>query len=280
MHEFRELNWMVWGTDLYNLPGTDFNFYEPLTWQRYVSHDFSSAAFLFKLKVWLTNSMFRKKAYAKVDNVYTWMRSEYQFACDRLPTLRAKHQYFFYVNDVPYHKLDDFLSSAGERPGGAPRLLVGNSGTPTNNHLDTVTWIEKNAIKADLFIPVAYGDASYVAFLKKNLSFYTGGKIVFVDQYMAFDEYVNFLLSTDGLIMNTIRPQGYGNIFMMLYLGRAVFVNEKNISLPDLEESDIRVNRFGDLKDLGDLKVTPNREAILKIFSQERMEEIYRGFFG
>jgi len=281
MHEFRELNWMVWGTDLYNLPGTDFNFYEPLTWQRYVSHDFSSAAFLFKLKVWLTNSMFRKKAYAKVDNVYTWMHSEYQFACDRLPTLRAKHKYFFYVNDVPYHKLDEFLAKAGERSGNrVSQLLVGNSGTPTNNHFDTVTWLQRNDIKADLFIPAAYGDKHYISFLKKNLSFYTGGKITFVDQYMSFGEYVMFLLGTDGLIMNTIRPQGYGNIFMMLYLGLPVFMNERNISLPDLEKSGIAVNTLQDLKDIGDLDIKPSREAILGIFSQERMVEIYRLYFS
>lgn len=281
MHEFRKLNWMVWGTDLYNLPEIEFNFYEPLSWQRYVRHNFSSVAFLFRLKVWFTNSMFRKKAYAKVDNIYTWMHSEYQFACDRLPTLRAKHKFFFYLNDVPYHKLDKFLSSAYEQPQERiPKLVVGNSGTPTNNHLDTVTWLKKNDIKADLLIPVAYGDKHYISFLKKNLSFYTGGKLTFIDQYMTFDEYVEFLLGTDGLIMNTIRPQGYGNIFMMIYLGRPVFVNERNISLGDLEKNGISVNRLRDVKNLENVEVKQNKEAILGIFSQERMEVVYREAFG
>jgi hypothetical protein len=36
---------------------------------------------------------------------------------------------------------------------------------------------------------------------------------------MAFEEYLNFLAASDGLIMNTVRPQGYGNILMMMYVG-------------------------------------------------------------
>lgn len=277
---FRQLSWMVWGTDLYNLPGINFNFYEPLTWARYVRKDFSRETFLFKLKVWLTNSMFKRKAYAKVDHVMTWMENEYQFCRDHLSSLRADHQFFFYVNDVPYHKLDTFLVSQQRPAVKVPRLMVGNSGTPTNNHLDTIRFLEEKGVKADLVIPISYGDKNYSSFLKKNITSYSGGNIEFIDRFMAFDEYVNFLLSTDGLIMNTVRPQGYGNIFMMLYLGKPVFLNDRNISFPDLVRNRIAVHSLDDVRSTGLSVSDQNKKAILAMFSHERMEKVYTEMFA
>ena len=281
-HEFKELNWMVWGTDLYNLPGIDFNFYEPLTRENYVRKDFSRGTFLFKLKVWLTNSMFRKKAYAKVNHVMTWMENEYSFAKDHLSSLKAGHQFFFYENDVPYHKLDSFLEKSGTTEvRSIPRLIIGNSGTPTNNHLDSIKKLEEQKVHADLVIPVSYGDKKYIQFLKKNIPAYSGGKIEFVDRFMAFNEYVDFLMDSDGLVMNTLRPQGYGNIFMMLYLGKSVFLNHQNISLSDLRNNGIAVQDLDTIGSAGSFKGHhQNKEAILNFFSHDRLEKIYRSMFA
>jgi dTDP-N-acetylfucosamine:lipid II N-acetylfucosaminyltransferase len=281
-HEFKELNWMVWGTDLYNLPGVDFNFYQPLTWKNFVRKDFSRETFLFKLKVWLTNSIFKRKAYSKVSHVMTWMEKEYEFARRHLPSLKAEHQFFFYENDVPYYKLDGFLEKVpeiGKRS--VPRLIIGNSGTPTNNHLDSIRKLEEQKVNADLVIPVSYGDKRYVHFLKKNIPLYSGGKIEFVERFMAFNEYVEFLMDSDGLVMNTLRPQGYGNILMMLYLEKPVFLNSRNISLSDLRKNGIAVQ---DLDMIGSTELLSgrfqNKEAILNFFSHDRLKKIYQELFA
>ncbi|MBA4056896.1 MAG: hypothetical protein C0490_19435, partial [Marivirga sp.] len=77
-HKFKELNWAVWGGDLYNLSSLDQICYEPLTQMNYVSKDFSLKKILYGTKVWITQEAFKKKAYAKVNNVLTWMQQEYQ----------------------------------------------------------------------------------------------------------------------------------------------------------------------------------------------------------
>jgi hypothetical protein len=38
-HNFNELNWMVWGGDVYNLPELDRLCYEPVTLKQYVKKD-------------------------------------------------------------------------------------------------------------------------------------------------------------------------------------------------------------------------------------------------
>jgi len=275
-HKFRELNWMIWGGDLYNLPSLEHVCYEPLTFQQYIKKDRSVRNFLYRLKVLVTNSHFKHKAYSKVKNILTWMPSEYQFAIKHLP-VQSTHKFFFYENQLPYEKLDSLVTPG--RRNERLVLMIGNSGSPENNHLDVVRYLEENRVNADLIIPVSYGDAGYIAFLKKKLT-YSYGKIEFIERYMPFEEYLNFLTSADALVMNTIRPQGYGNILMMMYLGKPVFFNEKNISLPDIRQAGLQWWPIKSLPAYSTLKFNSNKEAVINLLSHDRLLKEYQLLFN
>ncbi len=98
-----------------------------------------------------------------------------------------------------------------------------------NNHVDALETIRKLGRDVQLKIPVSYGDSHYISLLRKVCEERGYKNIVFVDQYMTSADYAQFLSEVDGLVMNTIRPQGYGNIFMMMAMGKPVFMNAKNI---------------------------------------------------
>lgn len=279
-NSFRNLNWMVWGADLYNLPHIKFDFYDALTKQEYSSGGKALSEWLYLLKVWVTNSRFKDRAYAKVDNVLTWMTTEYEFAKSNVPSLRAGHKFFFYENQIPYQKLDE-KSRETAKNRAVPFIIVGNSGYPTNNHLDAIDYIEKHNVKADLCIPVSYGDKRYVAFLKRKLASYANGTVTFVERFMEFDEYLSLLSSADALIMNSIRPQGYGNVLMMLYLGKCVFMNERNISLPDLRLNGIVTNDWDEMSSILTQKgANDNKDAIANMLSHSRLLSVYRELFS
>lgn len=276
-HTFQELNWMVWGGDLYNLPPLDHVCYEPQTWNRYKKKDWSVQTLLYNMKVSFTQDPFRKKAYAKIKNVLTWMSQEYKFAIDHLP-IQGTHKFFFYENQLPYGKLDGLVKPAKN----ADKLsfVVGNSGSPTNNHLDAIQFLEDNRVQADLLIPVSYGEPRYISFLKKNVKF-SYGQVEFIERYMAFEEYLNFLSSADGLIMNTLRPQGYGNILMMMYMDKPVFFNTKNISLPDLDAAGLKWLPMESLKSFETMKRNgSNKEAVMKLLSHDRLIKEYQRLFA
>lgn len=276
LNKFKELNWLSWGGDIYNLPSLDRLCYEPLTLTRYVERNKLLNEKLYELKILILHSVFKKRAYSKVANIMTWMEQEYQFATRHLP-VQAKHKFFFYENQFPYSELDS-VEKSGTRD--KISLIIGNSGSPTNNHLDTIAFLEKNKINAHLLVPVSYGDNHYISFLKKNLT-YKYGTLEFVDRYMPFHEYIRFLAGADGLVMNTIRPQGYGNIFMMLYLGKPVFFNSRNISLPDLTSYGIKWRPMEDITNLSnDRMVLNNREAIVKLLSHDRLLTDYKQIFA
>jgi dTDP-N-acetylfucosamine:lipid II N-acetylfucosaminyltransferase len=276
-HKFRNLQWIVWGTDLYNLPFIDYQFYGKAT-EKYLKSSVFRSDLLYLLKFYLTNRYFKKSAYQKVNEVLTWMQSEYEFACTHLP-LKAGHRFFFYENDVPYHKLPRNIKPS--EPKGKLRLLLGNSGTPTNNHIDAIRVLaQKKELDADIFIPLSYGDQNYIKFLKKNIPEYSHGKIHFIEQYMKFSDYADMLGSMDALIMNNIRPQGYGNVFMMMYLGKPIFMNAENLSVPDLRTLGFKVHT---IEDLGHSSVKPvysNADVIDSVFSHDRLLREYRDLFS
>jgi hypothetical protein len=279
-HNFNELNWMVWGADLYNLPSVKTALYEKITLNKFVKKDFSLSNFAYQVKVLLLHSGYQEKAYAKVNNVLTWMESEYDFALNNVPSLKAGHQFFFYENQIPYHDLNQAMTKGSFRDGGkTPVYILGNSSTPELNHVDAVKWMDDQEINATLHVPVSYGNARYTRFLKKNLSsFYRRGEIVFVERYMDFDEYIQFLYNGDGLIMNNIRPQGYGNILMMMYLGKSVFLNERNLSISELDKNNLMWSPLKKMRQ-GGSDFPANRAAVLSLLSHEKLLQSYQKLF-
>lgn len=238
-NKFNELNWCPWGVDVYHLPGITRLLFEKQTWEGFSRYNWRKD-FLYNLKVLLTSVPFRDKAHAKVNRILTWMHEEFKFIKDHLNVNDPRWEFFFYENALPYESL--VKESEGFSPNDQTpiRLVVGNSGTDTNNHLDAIRIINEMSINADLIIPLSYGDKRYTSFLKSNLSFYKNGTITFLEGFMNFDEYIEMLRGTHGLIMNHVRPQGYGNIFIMMALGKPVFFNKNNISLADLNRLNVK----------------------------------------
>ena len=275
-HQFKELNWMFWGTDLYNLPFLDDQFLGQET--RHFNRQKSLSEWLYLAKFYATNFRFRNEAYSKVNHVLTWMKTEYDYAGKNLPSLNAKHEFFFYENEMPYHQLDN----AAEPPAALKsnfNIIVGNSGTPTNNHIEAVRKIWESRIQADLYLPLSYGDHAYVARLKRSLDFYDSGKIHFMENFMPFGEYLKFLSTADALVMNHLRPQGYGNIFMMMYLGKPVFLNPGNLSLPDLTRAGFRWRALEEITRLGDIQRDDNATVVNNFLSHDKLVQIYKNLF-
>lgn len=279
VNNFHELNWMIWGSDLYNLPFLDAALYEPHTRKQYIRRTFTVQSLLYHAKVFALHHLHRKKAYSKVKNVLTWMRSEYEFALEHLPGLQAEHQFFFYENETPYVAIDEILRETPPRGNRRPAFILGNSSTPELNHLDAVRSLESQGVEADLWIPLSYGDERYRSFLKKALSFYKGGEVRFIEEYMEFRQYLRLLNSADGLIMNNIRPQGYGNIFMMMYLGKSILLNKKNLSIRELEKSDLLWASIDSFHDLQKIPWTKNRSAVTQLLSHDILLKTYANLF-
>jgi dTDP-N-acetylfucosamine:lipid II N-acetylfucosaminyltransferase len=119
---------------------------------------------------------------------------------------------------------DESLSISGDN------ILLGNSASPTNNHLEAIDMLAKLNIKhRQVCIPLSYGSAAYansvIEYAKKvipdNHKPITG--------FLPLQEY-NLLLANCGIvIMNHYRQQAVGNVLAALFLGAKVFLNNTTL---------------------------------------------------
>lgn len=108
-------------------------------------------------------------------------------------------------------------------------ILVGNSASPTSNHLEIFEFLKtQNLSRKKIICPLSYGDSEYASILKNKGRIYFGDIFLSIDEFMPYENYMNLISSCSNVIMNHHRQQGGGNVLAMLYLGAKVFLNEKN----------------------------------------------------
>lgn len=107
-------------------------------------------------------------------------------------------------------------------------ILVGNSASPENNHIDSFFLLLSLGVDdRKIVAPLSYGDAQY-----KDLILVKGRELLDVRfepliDFMPISEYVRVLESCGFVVMNHIRQQAVGNIVIMLYLGAKVFLRKE-----------------------------------------------------
>ncbi|AKB33077.1 4-alpha-L-fucosyltransferase [Methanosarcina siciliae HI350] len=157
-------------------------------------------------------------------------------------------------------------------------ILVGNSATPSNNHMEVFDFLRtQNLSGKKIICPLSYGNSEYANILKKKCRAFFGDSFLSVDEFMPYESYVNLISSCSNVIMNHHRQQGGGNVLAMLYLGAKVFLNEKNPLYVYYKESGIVIFTIDELYNnpslldfhLSEEAIEKNRQIIKARFSEK-----------
>ena len=106
-------------------------------------------------------------------------------------------------------------------------ILVGNSATKTNRHLDILHLVNRFVdYNICLYIPLAYGDLEYADYIKELAKSLFQDKVVFLDTFTPFPEYKSILNSMDVAIFNQNRQQGVSNLITLFSSGCKIYLNE------------------------------------------------------
>ncbi|MFM7854857.1 MAG: TDP-N-acetylfucosamine:lipid II N-acetylfucosaminyltransferase, partial [Flammeovirgaceae bacterium] len=237
---------------------------------------------LYKAKLKFTQTAYQGQAFAKVDYILTWMAGEFEFAKKNIPTLRAEHIHFFYQKEFQYEDVDD--KKPYHKVNALPLIIVGNSGTPANNHLDTIKLIASANEAARVILPVSYGEKRYIEFIKKKMASVSGRlEIEFLENFLSLQNFLDLLSSADALVINSLRPQGYGTIFLSQLKWVPLFLNHKNVSIPDILKMGIKFYDLGQLAksiSKGRFDLPQNIVNIKKYFSNQSSDSIYVEIFS
>lgn len=110
-------------------------------------------------------------------------------------------------------------------------ILLGNSATPTNNHIEILEILEHSRQHRTVYIPLSYGDMEYAGIVKDYIahSSVLASTCKVLDTFMPLADYNTIINGCGFVIMNHVRQQALGNIVAMMYRGAKIFLREESV---------------------------------------------------
>ncbi|RCW27028.1 TDP-N-acetylfucosamine:lipid II N-acetylfucosaminyltransferase [Marinilabilia salmonicolor] len=298
------LHWMFWGTDGYMLPHLRKKLLKPVTCKirqklsktsiliHYVHNSgsllFNIFAWLYKLKT--NNEYFLKKlenAIRLVDSISSVVPQDYEGLCRKL-NIKAPLIPFSYGSVKTLirsnNEVNDNIKQLGNN------ILIGNSASIENNHLDAIIEIRQFEIGSrKIVVPLNYGESipGY-----KNYIIEKGNEILGTNNFsplinfLPLKMYNELLQNCSHTIMNHNKQQAMGNIITLLYYGTKLFMNKVNPSFQYLKDEGFIVFEMKEISQkhldtkLSKKEMQHNRDLIHKLYNddivQEKTEQLYQ----
>lgn len=129
-----------------------------------------------------------------------------------------------------YGTAEDDLSLPNAGFAEGDNILVGNSATPTNNHIELLEQIAGQVVLADrkIIAPLSYGDPHYRDQVIKIGKKMFGDAFVPLTEFMPIAQYISTIRSCGFVMMNHLRQQALGNICMAMLMGAKIYLNDAN----------------------------------------------------
>lgn len=268
--------WIGWGFDYYDLIfSSEQDGLLPKTFN--IRGQFERKKSLFsKVKFFLSGWFYGKKlsAVSRINYFAPVLEEEFDLVMARLPA--GNRPEFMSWN---YGNLEDNLIKGfeGDRVSGM-NILLGNSASSTNNHVDVFTSLSAERLRERrLVVPLSYGDLRYRDVVIQAGQRCFGGSFMPLVDFMPIEEYLGVIKSCSFVIMNHVRQQALGNIVIMLYLGAKVFLREENPVYGFFKRQGAHVYSVQDLERTPDMlkagltasEQDANRGVVARLWSRE-----------
>lgn len=158
-------------------------------------------------------------------------------------------------------------------------ILLGNSATRSNNHLEIFEILNKLPInERKVIVPLSYGEKGYRDEILKLNSDLLPKNFEPLTKFYELEEYNGILKTCSVFIMNSYRQQGIGNIFAMLWMGAKVYLDERNTTYHYLRRKncsvfsisrDLTATNINVFEPLGNAEINRNREILRNELSAE-----------
>lgn len=123
-------------------------------------------------------------------------------------------------------EIDDSIATAKSRNAGKMplKIMIGHSLDRTLRHFEMMKKMERFVDENIILSLVLVGDGEY----KKNIVEYAKktwkNKLEIIDNSMSYSEYVQYIYSVDIAIMASEKQTGLGNLNLLMYMGKKIFV--------------------------------------------------------
>jgi len=271
------LVWLGWGYDYYDLIYSSRNeMLLPLTQKAMRKQAIRSGVLtrLIRLAKRRLNTQKKKKLISQISFFAPVLASEYSIVKEKFASKNfPKHISWNYGN------LEDMLLNGllDSQTNGAA-ILVGNSASAENNHIDTFSLLTSMGVgKRKIISPLSYGDDAYRDLVIKYGKSLLGDNFEPITEFMPLSQYMATLRACGFVIMNHVRQQAVGNIVIMLYMGAKVFLRAECPTYSSLHEQGAVIYTVQELEKnpglldeaLDDTSILKNRKILEKNWSKE-----------
>jgi hypothetical protein len=240
--------WYFFGADIYQQ--TNFfkkHLYGPET--KKLLRLLPEARFRYHFRKWYYRLMRMKstpmktleRSIPKIDFILWYIEDEIEMLRKRIDLPPWLYLQFFRFSDIiPDEKTTTDKTSK--------KILIGNSATLENNHLDVLHTLKRlNTGEYQWTLPMTYGQFSrYRIQLKSAFTKAFGKNTVYLETHLPLNEYYELLNRHPTAIFLHYRQQGLGNIFYLLYNGTKVYLSNRNIIFHWLKKHGISAYSFED----------------------------------
>ena len=262
--------WLGWGFDYYDLTQTELLM--PLT--RAARPRSPPEPWLARLRArWqrrFDKSGSRVELLQRVDYFSPVIAEDFALVQQALPAFRARSLAWKYGTLE-----DDFIRGFEGRSVNGPNVLIGNSATMTNNHLEAFELLRGLELGGRrVIVPLSYGNAAYQGIIEAQGEARFGAAFQPLRDFMPIEQYVATVASCSIVVMNHLRQQAVGNVVIMLYLGAKVFLDARNPLFANLRRHGFHVfateqlvAEFSDALD--DERQRENRNRLTTLWSRQ-----------
>lgn len=266
--------WVGWGGDYYSLfsKNGENDFILPKTFEL-MQNCLSLKAKVKKFVSNVQNRFYRRRILSVLGRINYFspvLEAEYDLCQRNIKELKADY--------LPwnYGCLDDYIIPNVDLSG--EDLLIGNSATFTNNHIEAFALLKSIETKNKIIVPLNYGNSNYAKIISMEGKKIWDKRFICLENFLIFPDYVKAISTCSNVFMNHVRQQGLGNIILFLYLGAKIFLREENLIFSYLKSKGASVfslNNFN-VTNLSEINWSPemvkkNREILFQNWDKKIM---------
>jgi hypothetical protein len=239
-----KLLWIGWGYDYYNkFVEKGYTLFGPLTAQLKSENEISEkVSAIQKLKRFVRNCLF-KYSLKRIEFFSPVIMEDYKLFLEYFP--RSKMKYLPWNYGASLLK----MSPAEGFPQIGPNILIGNSASFTNNHLEAFEILQHIDLgDRKIIVPLSYGDPKYRDYIVEVGKKLFGDAFIPLLEFIPVEEYHEILQTCSIAIMNHYRQQAVGNISALIQSGVKVYLSERNPFIKTCKRIGVKVFRIEDLE--------------------------------
>lgn len=250
--------WSGWGGDYYDRFFDENQFYGEKT--RAAQFSLNKAANPFWVKTWRRARQRIKKiivgdSVARILNNIDYFSSPVPEDFELVKASCGENWHANYLQ-INYGSVEEtFMRGANATTGND--ILVGNSATPTNNHLEIFEALSNtNLRQRRVIVPLSYGDSAYRDLVLAVGNELFGNRFVPIVNFISLDEYNELISACAVAVMGHRRQQAIGNTATMLYKGAIVYLDERSTVYQFFVSRGAHIFSLQDMNELPVVKLT------------------------